>query len=331
MTDLATEGFLKVLELEAQALKAAHTHFLSTSKDPKNPIERLLQHLNQTLDKRGKIVVTGVGKSGKIAQKIAATLTSTGSLAVFIHPTEALHGDMGVIQKEDTILALSYTGNSSEIVQLVEILKDRVSGIISMTSRKDSRLGELSQYWLDCSVEQEACPHNLAPTTSTTLMLALGDAIAVSLMKLRKFEPNDFAKNHPGGALGKKMTLLVSDLMHSGDKLAVVQPDALAPQVIEISTRKKLGGVLVVDQGKLLGLITDGDIRRALSHQAKFFTLTAANIMTAKPITVSANTLAKDAIAIMENRESQISVLPVVNSDGKAVGLIRLHDLIRTL
>lgn len=320
--------FIKVLELESQSLLQAMKR-LSEPVSQK-ALSHLIEKLTDSLNQKGKIIVTGVGKSGKVGQKIAATLTSTGSLSIFLHPTEALHGDLGAAQREDVLIALSYTGNSEEIVRLAQAVKGRVRAIIAITSRKDSSLGELADHWIDATVDQEACPHNLAPTSSTTLMLALGDAIAVSLMKARKFEPSDFARNHPGGALGKKL-MKVSELMQSGDKLASVSPQATAQDVIEESTRKKLGGVLVVQNHQLQGLITDGDIRRALGHKEKFFTLKAEQIMTVKPITIAPDTLAADAIHLMENRSSQISVLPVVDSNGKAVGLIRLHDLLRSL
>jgi arabinose-5-phosphate isomerase len=329
MHETLARDFLEVLDLEAKALRSAHSRL--GTPEAADSLRKTFELLNRCLDKNGKIVVTGIGKSGKIAQKIAATLTSTGSLAVFLHPTEALHGDLGVIRENDALIALSYTGNSEEVVRLAEAVRSRVAGIVILTNRKDSRLGEFASHWIDCSVEQEACPHNLAPTASTTLMLAIGDALAVALMKHRKFEPGDFARNHPGGALGKKLTLVVRDLMHAGSKLGIVSPHAKTPEVIEISTQKKLGGVIVAEGDRLAGLITDGDIRRALSNPSEFFNFTAAQIMTKHPITVSPETLAKDALALMENRSSQISVLPVVDPDGKPLGMIRLHDLVRTL
>lgn len=317
--------------MESEALTQGVTQL--SSPDSQSQISGAIEQLNQTLDLGGKIIITGVGKSGKIGQKISATLTSTGSSSVFLHPTEALHGDFGILQKNDVIVALSQTGNSDEIVRFARAAQGRCKGLIVLSSRKDSELGSLAQFWINTTVKEEACPHNLAPTTSTTLMLAIGDALAVTLMKLRKFKSEDFAINHPGGALGRKLTAHVKDLMHTGSAIATVTPTASATEVINLSTQKKLGAVAVVSSDKLVGLITDGDIRRALSHQEKFFRFTAQDFMTAKPITIDQNALATDALHLMESRSSQISVLPVVDSSNpeKLVGLIRLHDLIRSL
>ncbi|MCM0605539.1 MAG: KpsF/GutQ family sugar-phosphate isomerase [Xanthomonadaceae bacterium] len=325
------QDFLKVLKMESDALVAGVAQL--SDSDSQSQISGSIDLLNQTLDLGGKIVITGVGKSGKIGQKISSTLTSTGSSSVFLHPTEALHGDLGIVQKNDTVIALSQTGNSEEIVRFARAITGRSRGLIVFSSRKDSELGSLGEFWINTTVKEEACPHNLAPTTSTTLMLAIGDALAISLMILRKFKSEDFATNHPGGALGRKLTSTVKDLMHSGKNLPIVTLATSATDVIEMSTEKKLGAVAVVENGKLAGLITDGDIRRALSHQEKFFGFRAQDFMTAKPITIDQNSLAADALHLMESRSSQISVLPVVDTaqSEKLVGLIRLHDLIRTL
>ena len=325
------QEFLRVLKLESEALAQAADRL--GSPDSQLQINESIQALNRALDQDGKIILTGVGKSGKIAQKISATLSSTGSFSVFLHPTEALHGDMGIVQKNDAIIALSQTGNSDEIIRFVGSIKSRVKTIIAFTSRSDSELDKLSTNWINTTINQEACPHNLAPTTSTTLMLAIGDAVAVSLMKLRKFESEQFAENHPGGALGRKLTAKVKDLMNVTKNIAVVSPDASATEVIESSTQKKLGAVAVVEKNKFIGLITDGDIRRALSHHEKFFKFQAKDFMTKKPITITPDAMASDALHIMESRSSQISVLPVVDSldPEHLLGLIRLHDLIRTL
>ena len=288
-----------------------------------------IETMRKSLDQGGKIVVTGIGKSGKVGQKISATLASTGSNSVFLHPTEGLHGDLGMISKNDVILAMSYTGNTEELIRLVPALKSLRVPIIGMGGNAQSQLAKLCDSWIDGHVEHEACPHNLAPTTSTTLALALGDAIAVTLMQLRGFDAAKFAQNHPGGSIGRKLNLTVADLMHQGDTVGTASGSASMDEIIVISTEKKLGIVLIVDGPKLLGIITDGDIRRALKHREKFFTLTAAAVMTKNPTTTTPQMKAQEALLLMENRASQISVLPVVDA-GKWVGVLRLHDLVRT-
>jgi len=318
----------RVLELEAGAiLRCAERLSLEKSAEQ---FQKAIQLFQDSLSRKGKIVVTGVGKSGKIAQKIAATFSSTGSFSVFLHPTEGLHGDLGVVQPGDTVLALSYTGNTDEIVRLVPSLKSLRIPIVGMGGNSDSQLAQKCDAWIDASVEQEACPHNLAPTTSTTLSLALGDALAVTLMQIRGFDAKAFAQNHPGGSLGKRLQLTVSDLMQQGDQVALVSPQSSMDEVIIKSTQKKLGAALVVEGTKLVGIITDGDIRRALQLKEKFFTLKAADVMTQTPVTVQPEMMAEEALHIMENRPSQISVLPVADAAGNWLGVVRLHDLVRT-
>lgn len=287
---------------------------------------------SDAIDSGKKIAIFGVGKSGKIAQKIAATLTSTGSPAIALHPTEALHGDLGLIAKGDIALLLSHTGNTEETLRLVEPLRTLGARLIGMGGNPSSKLALACEIWLDASVEQEACPHNFAPTASTTLALAMGDALAVTLMKGRSQGMESLARFHPGGTLGKRATKKVSDLLHSGSALGTVSMDATLPEVVEIATRTKLGGVLVVDGPRLLGLITDGDLRRSLSHREKFFEMRARDVMTSHPITVDPGTLAIEALDRMRNRPSQISVLPVATGDPPLwKGIIRLHDLIQEL
>ncbi|MGZ3707823.1 MAG: KpsF/GutQ family sugar-phosphate isomerase, partial [Bdellovibrionota bacterium] len=279
----------------------------------------------------GKIVVTGVGKSGKVGQKIAATLSSTGSFAVFLHPTEGLHGDLGLVSSRDVIVAISYTGNTEELVRLLPSLKSLRVPIIAISGNRSSALAEQCDAMIDAYVEAEACPHNLAPTTSTTLTLALGDAMAMALMQLRGFDAKSFALNHPGGSLGRRLNLKVSDVMQRGEAVATVTADASMDDVIMALTRKMQGGVLVVDGPKLLGLITEGDVRRALKHREKFFTMKASQIMTSKPITTTPETLAHSALALMENRPTEISILAVVETPGSDhwAGIVRVHDLVK--
>lgn len=286
--------------------------------------------LEAALERGGKVVVTGIGKSGKIANKIAATLSSTGSQAIYLHPTEGLHGDLGFVQPTDVVLALSYTGNTEELLRILPAFKALKTPIVAITGNLRSRLAEIADVVIDASVAQEACPYNLAPTTSTTLALAIGDALAVTLMKLRNFDAVGFAKNHPGGSIGRKLNLSVADAMQKGDSVGIVSEDTMMDQVVVVATQKRLGAVLVVRERKLLGLITDGDIRKALSHREKFFGLRADEVMTKNPTTAIPEMPARDAIALMENRQSQISVLPVVDRDGNWEGLLRLHDLLQT-
>jgi arabinose-5-phosphate isomerase len=297
----------------------------------KKSIETALQYLQAALEQDGKIVVTGLGKSGKIAQKIVATLCSTGSLAVFLHPTEGLHGDIGLVSKKDVVLALSYTGNTDELVKLMPSLKNLGVKVIGVGGNSQSKIAELCHVWIDASVDQEACPHNLAPTTSTTLALAIGDALAIALMQIRGFDAEAFAINHPGGALGRRLTLKVGDLMHHGNDVPLAKADSPVEEVLMTLTKKRLGAVLVVDGKKLLGIITEGDIRRALQHREKFFSMTAKEVMTAKPVTVSSQEMAKAALDLMENRPHQIYILPVVTATNEWEGIIRLHDLVKSL
>ena len=319
----------RVLRLEGSAL----LHCASNLEEParQTQLRLALTRMYETVERGGKIILTGLGKSGKIAQKIAATLSSTGSFSVYLHPTEALHGDMGAVKSGDVILALSHTGNTEEILRLIPEFADRDICLIGMGGNSQSRLAGLCDVWIDSYVDLEACPHNLAPTSSTTLALALGDAIALTLMQLRGFNPNDFKTNHPGGSLGRKLTLRVKDLMHRGNALPRVGPESSMEEVLNESTEKKLGAVLILQERELLGIITDGDIRRALQKREQFFHLTAEAVMTKKPVTVQSEAMAREAFELMENRSSQIAVLPVLDSTHQCVGIVRLHDLVKNL
>ena len=276
-----------------------------------------------------KIVVIGVGKSGVIAQKIAQTLTSTGTVAVFVHPSDAQHGSLGVITNGDVVLALSNSGETDEIVALLPALADRGVSLISIIGNTNSTLARKSPVVLDASVDKEACPLNLAPTTSTTVALAIGDAIAMTIMESRGLTAEDFAANHPAGRLGKRLTMRVSDLMHESPN---VTPADNWIEVVKAISKFALGAVNVVNKGRLVGIVTDGDLRRTIESTAadSLGSLTAEEMMTSNPIDVAPDTLAYDALQIMENRPSQISVLPVVDVDGKCIGLLRLHDIVRS-
>jgi arabinose-5-phosphate isomerase len=323
--------FIEAVKTEAQQLsrwvdRASHSNLTLDSR-----IEKAIQLCLQSVENGGKIVVTGVGKSGKIGEKIAATLSSTGSFSIFLHPTDGMHGDIGVIQKHDVVLALSYSGNTEELLRLLPFLKDRKIPVISFVGNENSQLAQQSDCVIDASVAEEACPLHLAPTSSTTLALALGDALAVSLMKARGFQPEHFALNHPAGRIGKRLTLTVQDLMHPIKTIGFLSPQAKMSEVVDLSTRTRLGGILIIENQKLKGLITDGDIRRALQHEDQFFQFKASDIMTSQPSTVLETALADEALRLMEERPTQISVLPVMNHQGNVVGLLRLHDLVRTL
>jgi len=321
--------FVHALEIESEALTRCLLRLKDPSQSPTQAgIIRAVQILNESLSKGGKVVVTGVGKSGKIAQKIAATLASTGSLAIFLHPTEGMHGDLGMVTSNDVILALSYTGNTEEILRLLPSLKSLSVPLIGLGGNPQSQLAQASDAWIDASVEHEACPHNLAPTASTTLALALGDALAVTLMKVRGFDERSFALNHPGGSLGKRLQLRVRDVMKPREMTPVVSPTASMDAVLEESGKRNFGAVIVLENDQLQGIITDGDLRRALKHREKVFSMLARDIMTPSPVSTTADTMAFEALELMENRPSQIKELPVIDEHRKVLGLVRLHDLI---
>ncbi len=282
---------------------------------------------------QGKIVLLGVGKSGIIAQKIAATMTSTGTMAVYLHPSDALHGGLGIVNRGDVVILLSNSGETDELITMMPYLRSRGVAIIAIVGNLDSTLARQAEIVLDASVDQEACPLNLAPTTSTTVALAIGDALAMTLMRVRGLTLEDFAINHPAGRLGKRLTLRVGDLMHSKSANPLISVGAPWLEIIQAISGGGLGAVSVVDsKNNLLGIITDGDLRRVLqkSRGADLEALCSEMIMSANPVKVSAETLAYEALRLMEDRPSQISVLPVVDADNKCIGLLRLHDVVRS-
>jgi arabinose-5-phosphate isomerase len=281
----------------------------------------------------GKVVLTGIGKSGFIARKIAATLTSTGTRAIFLHASDALHGDLGILDKSDVVLLVSNSGETDEVIAMLPYLKNRKVPLISIVGNLASTLANNSDVVLDASVDKETCPFNLAPTASTTVALAIGDALALTVMQIKGLTLEDFALNHPAGRLGKRLSLKVSDLMHSGDRNPTVSPATSWLEVVSSITRGGLGAVNVVSDGHVLaGIITDGDLRRVIqkSNPADLMNLSAESFMTQNPVTVSAHELAYTALQMMENRPSQISVLPVIDAGERCVGLLRLHDLVRS-
>ena len=277
---------------------------------------------------RGRVVATGMGKSGHIARKIAATLASTGTPAFFVHPGEAGHGDLGMITDADVVLAISYSGESDEILMLLPALRRQGNTVIAMTGRPQSTLAREADVHLDVSVPAEACPLHLAPTSSTTATLALGDALAVALLEARGFTADDFARSHPAGSLGRRLLLHITDVMHGGEELPQVGEDASVAEALVEMSRKRLGMTAVAAaDGRLAGIFTDGDLRRALDRGIDVRQARIAEVMTRNPRTIDASQMAAEAAHLMERH--QINGLVVVDADGRAVGALNIHDLLR--
>ena len=289
------------------------------------PFARAVEMILRCGEQNGRVVVTGMGKSGIIAQKIAATLSSTGSPALFLHPAEAVHGDLGVLMPGDVVIALSASGETEEILRLLATVKRKGDALVSFSCNLQSTLAQASDVALDCSVEREACGLNLAPTASTTAMLALGDALAVAVSLRKGFRAEDFAELHPGGKLGKQLAK-VRELMHSGADVPTVTPSTPMSDVIFEMSSKKLGITTVQEDGRLRGVISDGDLRRLLEREGgAALSKTAGEAMNAHPRTIASNELAAKALAILEERK--ITSLIVVDADGKVEGVVHLHDL----
>ena len=308
----------QVLSIEAKAVEAL--------------IARLdgefIRALQLILHCRGRVVVSGMGKSGHIARKIASTMASTGTPAFFVHPGEASHGDLGMITADDVLIALSNSGESPELLTIVPIIKRRGAKLVSMTGNPASTLAREADVHLDASVAQEACPLGLAPTASTTAALALGDALAIALLDARGFGAEDFARSHPGGALGRRLLVHVADLMHSGDALPKVPDTALLTEALLEMSRKGLGMTAIVgDADRLLGLFTDGDLRRALDKTLDIRTAKITEVMTRNPRTIGPVKLAAEAVQMMD--QHKINGLLVVDADGRLVGALNMHDLLR--
>jgi len=274
---------------------------------------------------KGRVIITGVGKSAIIANKIVATLNSTGTPSIFMHAADAIHGDLGLVQKDDVVICISKSGNTPEIKVLVPLFKRTENTLIAITGNPDSFLGNHADYIFNSHVDKEVCPNNLAPTTSTTAQLVIGDALAVCLLEIRKFTKDDFAKFHPGGTLGKKLFLTIKEISDKNEKPLVSPNTSIKDVIVEIS-KKRLGVTAVVENGTILGVITDGDLRRMLSKKNDFSSLCASDIMSENPKTMDCNTLAVDARTLMEAHEiSQLLVL----KDKKYLGVIHIHDLIK--
>lgn len=311
------ERGIEVLRIETEALAAL----------PQRIGESFVQACEIILGCAGRVVVSGIGKSGHVARKIAATLASTGTPAFFVHPAEASHGDLGMITRDDVLLALSNSGATEELLAIVPLVKRRGARLIAMTGNPDSPLARLADVHLDAAVAREACPLNLAPTASTTASLALGDALAVALLDARGFGPEDFASSHPGGALGRRLLTHVADVMRTGDAVPSVPADApLSAAILEI-TRKRMGMTAVVaPDGSVQGIFTDGDLRRLLERDGDIRSLTAGQAMTRSPATIGPVALAAEAARAMEDR--RISQLLVVDEAGRLVGAVHIHDLL---
>jgi len=278
------------------------------------------------LNSKGRVIVTGIGKSANIATKIVATFNSTGTPAIFMHAADAIHGDLGTIQNNDVVICISKSGNTPEIKVLVPLIQNYGNKIIAITGNIDSYLGTNADFTLNTFVEKEACPNNLAPTTSTTAQLVMGDALAVCLLKLKGFSSKDFAKYHPGGALGKRLYLRVSDLIANNESPQVKSNSSISEVIVEIS-EKRLGVTSVIDNEEIIGIITDGDIRRMLSKTSDIASLTANDIMSKDPKTISSDAMAIDALETMEKND--ITQILVTNSNNQYLGVVHLHDLIK--
>jgi arabinose-5-phosphate isomerase len=308
----------KVLQTEAAAI-------LALVERLGEPFERAVRLL---LDCKGRVIVTGMGKSGIICRKIAATLTSTGTPAFFLHPAEAIHGDLGILQSQDMILALSYSGETDELLRLLETIKRLGAGLIAITGDCRSTLAQAADVALDCRVSEEACPMNLVPTASTTAALALGDAIAMTLLVAKGFSQEHFASLHPGGRLGKRL-MRAEQLMQGGDQVPIVKASTPMPQVIYEISSKGLGMTCVVDdEGTLSGIITDGDLRRHMTATGNLLERTASDVMTRNPITIRRDTLAAEALLVLERRK--ITSIVVVSDQQRVQGVVHLHHLWRT-
>ncbi|MEQ8909113.1 MAG: KpsF/GutQ family sugar-phosphate isomerase [Vicingaceae bacterium] len=305
----------QTLEIERDSI-----HQLISSLDDEfaEVVERIYQA-------KGRVVVSGIGKSAIVAQKIVATFNSTGTPALFLHAADAIHGDLGMIQEHDLVICISKSGESPEVKVLVPLIKNMGNVLVALTGNMKSYLGEFADYRLSCQVEQEACPNNLAPTNSTTAQMVMGDALAVCLIECREFTSKDFAKYHPGGALGKKLYLRVSDLYGQNEKPEVSVTSTIDEVILEIST-KRLGVTAVTDKGKVVGIVTDGDLRRMLSSKVDYTKLKAEDVMTRSPKTIQDDAMAIEAVEIMKSTNiSQLLVL----KDKHYVGVVHFHDLLK--
>ncbi|MBI2279707.1 MAG: KpsF/GutQ family sugar-phosphate isomerase [Bacteroidetes bacterium] len=316
ITDEIKKYAIEALKIEAQAIEQL-THFIN---------DDFVAVVELILKSKGRVVITGIGKSAIVAQKIVATLNSTGTPSIFMHAADAIHGDLGNIQKDDVVICISKSGSTPEIKVLAPLVKSFDNTLVAITGDVNSFLAKQAHFVLNTFVETEACPNNLAPTSSTTAQMAMGDALAVCLLKQRGFTSKDFAKYHPGGALGKKLYLRVEDISSQNEKPVVNSNQTLKEVIVEISS-KRLGVAAVVDNNKLIGIVTDGDLRRMLGKDLDINQLTVKDIMSTSPKTIQQNSLAIEALHYMEDKS--ISQLLVVDENNAYIGVIHLHDLLR--
>lgn len=314
----ALELARRVLAIEADAIRAMIERL----------DDRFLDAISLILSRSGRVVVSGIGKSGHVARKIASTLASTGTPAYFVHPAEASHGDLGMVMAGDVFIGISYSGESDELLYIVPLIKRQGAKLITLTGNPDSTLAREADVHLDVAVAQEACPLNLAPTASTTASLALGDALAVALLDARGFSADDFARSHPGGLLGRRLLTHVADVMRTGDAVPAVSLGAtLTEALLEIS-RKGMGMTAVVDDAqRIVGIFTDGDLRRGLEHDVNLRDTRVDAAMTHNPRTIASNALAAEAVEVMERTKT--TQLPVTDADGRLIGALNIHDLFR--
>ena len=309
---------LRVIEIESQAV-------MSLSKQIQPDFESLCKEI---LKIKGKLILMGIGKSGHIAQKISATLSSTGTSSFFIHPTEAAHGDLGMISKQDAILILSNSGETKEIIEILSALKRSTGNIFTLTNNNQSTIARAGKVNLMINADEEACPLDLAPTSSTTIALVFGDALAIALLEARGFSKNDFAKSHPAGQLGKKLTMLVQDLAVMNEKAPIVSQTTSLKEALMVVTEKKLGVTLVSNENKVVGIFTDGDLRRCLNNEVDLKNTPIKDVMTTNFISIKSNALAIDAAEIMEkNKIFSLVVNPKINKS-KSIGIITMHQLL---
>ena len=290
--------------------------------------ERAVKHI---LSCKGRTIVTGMGKSGHVGRKFAASLASTGTPSFFVHPAEAFHGDLGMVTEHDVVIAISNSGETNEVINIVPIIRRIGASLIALCGRRESSLGKNADFFIDCGVEKEADPMNLAPTASTTATLAMGDAITVALLSARNFTAQDFAVFHPGGSLGRRLLLTVENVMHTGENNPIIHYSRTAKEALFMMTDKGLGATSVVDDdGKFIGLVTDGDIRRSLAKGSEFLDASVEELMTRSPQTITKDKLAASALSMMEKHQPRpITVLPVISEDNEPIGIIHLTDLLR--
>ncbi|MGH8636239.1 MAG: KpsF/GutQ family sugar-phosphate isomerase [Burkholderiales bacterium] len=320
-----TSSTAPMLDLARKVLRTEAAAILSLVDRLGADFDRAVQILFEC---RGRVVVTGMGKSGIICRKVAATLSSTGTPAFFLHPAEAIHGDLGALREEDVVMAMSYSGETEELIRLIESIRRIGARLVAVTGNPASTLARAADVALDCSVTEEACPMNLAPTASTTAALALGDALAMTVLVRKGFREQDFASLHPGGKLGRRL-MRVEHAMHAGDSAPIVRTSTGMPDVFHEMSSKRLGMTCVVDEGgRLAGVFTDGDLRRLMTRTSDVLSLTAGDAMTANPITIDRQLLAVEALKIMETHK--ITSVIVVDAARRVEGVVHLHDLWRT-